>query len=171
MSLKKILCLLMLVLLPTSYAFSQKRAKAQADQQTVEFRYEIEQENIAASIGDINIRVYSYSKKPAVAEEQAKKNAVHACIFKGVPANKDVPNSQMRPLMMDGSQTDNAAFFDDFFKDGGEYARFVTKGHGYPSSVKHNKEYRVGVPVTVHISELRKYLENKGMIRGLATGF
>ena len=171
MNTKKILCLLILALMPMCFAFSQKRAQAKADQQTAAFIYEVEQEDIAAGIGDVNLRVYSYSKKPVIAEEQARKNAVHSCIFKGVPANKDVPGSQMRPLMTEGSQAQHSEFFTDFFKDGGEYARFVTKGHGFPSSVKHNKEYRVGVPVTVHYSELRKYLESKGMIRGLSTGF
>ncbi len=57
-------------------------SKKKADKDTEHFRYEIECAGNGAQ-GTYLVKVYSYSKKPNVAAEQCKKNAVHGIIFKG----------------------------------------------------------------------------------------
>lgn len=172
MNLKQVFCLLALVAVSTGVAFGQKKAKAKADADTQAYRYEVEQTSVAAATGEVNLMVYGYSTKPAVAEEQTKKNAVHACIFKGLPAAPNKPGSQRKPLLMDAQQeAAQAAFFANFFREGGEYMRFVVMTGGYPKTMKMKKEYKVGVPVKVKYAELRKYLEQNKVIRSLTTGF
>ena len=50
--------------------------------------------------GTYLIKVWSYSKKPKVAIEQAKKNAVHGVIFRGYEGNKKGLRPQ-KPLTND----------------------------------------------------------------------
>ena len=171
MSLRIVLCLLVLLVAPMGLAFGQKKAKAKADAETEMFRYEVEQMSVSATTGDLNIRVYGFSKNPNIAEEQTKKNAIHACIYKGIPACADKPGSQKRPLIANADQDNAQEFFADFFKDGGEYMRFVVMTSATPKITKIGKEYKVGVAVKVNYSELRKYLEGKGVIKGLSSGF
>lgn len=66
-----------------------------------------------------------------------------------------------------------AAFFDSFFADGGDYARYVSVANssGAGNVVKMGKEYKVAVYVTVQYSELRKRLEDEGIIKSLGSIF
>lgn len=171
MNLRKVLCLLVLLVAPIGLAFGQKKAKEKADAETEMFRYEVEQTTVSATTGDLNIRVYSFSKNPNVAEEQTKKNAIHACIYKGIPACADKPGSQKRPLITNADQEKAEEYFTNFFKDGGEYMRFVVLTSATPKITKIGKEYKVGVVVKVNYSELRKHLESNGILKGLASGF
>ena len=116
MNLRKVLCLLVLLVAPMGLAFGQKKAKEKADAETEMFRYEVEQTTVSATTGDLNIRVYSFSKNPNVAEEQTKKNAIHACIYKGIPACADKPGSQKRPLITNADQEKAEEYFTHFFK-------------------------------------------------------
>ena len=66
----------------------------------------------------------------------------------------------------------NKDFFDDFFRDGGDYMRFVVLSNsGMADVIKYGKEYKVGLTVTVNTPALRKYLEQKGVIAALNKGF
>ena len=120
------------------------------------------------------IKVWSYSKKPAVAMEQAKKNAIHGVIFQGFAGGGQGCTSQ-RPLSDDPELVQQKAeFFDNFFADGGKYMQFVgnaSDGLNPNDRVKIGKEYKVGVIVTVLKDNLRKYLEETGMIKKLDSGF
>ena len=62
--------------------FSASVTKKKADRDTEQFRYEIDYEKTAGE-GIVSVKVSSMSKKPNIAEEQCKKNAVHGVIFKG----------------------------------------------------------------------------------------
>ena len=77
---KKILLslLVMALCLPASAGLRQK----QANKDTNRFRYEIECAGNAIQ-GTYLVKVWSYSKKASVAENQCRKNAVHGVIFKG----------------------------------------------------------------------------------------
>lgn len=165
---KKILFLL-LALAMTQLCLADKQQKADAE--TDKFRYDIEYARPAGD-GMCQVKVWSYSKKPRIAAEQCRKNAVHGIIFKSYSTGDGTTASQ-RPLVKDPAvQTEKAAFFEEFFLDGGPYRQFVSAvTDGSQEVVKLKKQYKVGVVVTVSKDQLRKYLEKQGVIRSLGAGF
>ena len=62
-----------------------------------------------------------------------------------------------------------------FFADGGRYMKFVSlTGDGMISAddrLRVGKEYKIGVLVSVKVSDLRKDLEASGIIKSLSSGF
>lgn len=149
-------------------SFAQNK---KADAATESWRYEIECVGIGQP-GTKLIKVWSYSKKPNVAINQAKKNAVHGLIFRGYAGGATGCTSQ-KPLTNDPSlEQQKADFFTPFFAEGGKYMKFVSvSGDGTPEPMKVGKEYKVGVVVTVMTDLLRKDLEDAGIIKGLTSGF
>jgi hypothetical protein len=113
-----------------------------------------------------------------VAIEQAKKNAVHGIIFRGY-AGVNTPTGyvtgQSALTNNPNLQDEKADFFDEFFTDGGKYLKFVSlTSDGAVAAedrMKVGKEYKVGVLISVRKEELRKDLENAGIIKGLSSGF
>lgn len=150
--------------------FAQARAKA--EKATKEWRYEIQCEGVGVE-GTKLIKVWSYSKNPKVAIEQTKKNAIHGVVFKGFAGNGVSGCPSQKPLAQSPAlEQEKADFFDDFFADGGKYMKFVTASDdGGGDRVKVGKEYKVGIIVSVMYDQLRKDLENAGIIKGLSSGF
>jgi hypothetical protein len=145
-----------------------------ADKETHEFRYELEAAGVGEQ-GTYQVKVWTYSRNPRVALEQAKKNAVHGVIFKGF-AGKDRRVPGQRPLATDASgERDRADYFEPFCATGGRYQQFVSlvnNGAIAPGDrFRVGKEYKVGVVVSVSVSELRKELENAGIIKKLGSIF
>jgi hypothetical protein len=157
-----------------AFAFNATaQAKKKADKDTKNWRYEIEavQQGVA---GTYLIKVWSYSKKPDVAIDQAKKNAVHGIIFRGYAGTDRVPGQS--PLTNNPNiEEEKADFFDAFFADGGKYMKFVSVTNdgavAAEDRMKVGKEYKIGVLISVRKEELRKDLENAGIIKGLSSGF
>ena len=168
---KKMSLLLMLIIGCSSVANAQ--AKKNADQDTEEWRYEISVVQTGTQ-GTYLIKVWSYSKKPDVAIEQAKKNAVHGIIFKGFTGTSSVPGQKALTSNVN-LENEKADFFKPFFADGGKYMKFVsTSNDGAVAAedrMKIGKEYKIGVVVSVNVSALRKDLEDAGMIKSLNAGF
>jgi hypothetical protein len=166
---KQILIILMAVFAFTANA----QAKKKADKDTKAWRYEIEGVQQGVS-GTYLIKVWSYSKKPDVAIEQAKKNAIHGIIFRGYAGTGSV-SGQSALTNNPNLQDEKADFFDEFFADGGKYLKFVsltTDGAvAAEDRMKVGKEYKVGVLISVRVADLRKDLENAGIIKGLSSGF
>ena len=159
--------LLTVIILCAFSGYSQ--AKKKANKETDQFRYEItcEGEGVA---GTYLVKVWSFSKKPVVAAEQSKKNAVHGIIFKGYPGSGQKCQSQ-KPIASNPTvEQQHADFFKKFFANGGDYMKYVTVS-GISSSIKIGKEYKVGVVVSVMKDQLRKDLESAGIIKGLSSGF
>lgn len=143
-------------------------SKNKADADTKQWRYEIECEG-NGSQGTYLVKVWSYSKKQATAANQAVKNAVHGVIFKGVAGGGGC--ASQKPLASSpGVQYDYADFFDRFFAEGGEYAKYASVV-GVPEYIKIGKEYKAGVVVSVAKDQLRKDLESAGIIKSLSSGF
>jgi hypothetical protein len=168
---KNKILLLSILCFITTLSFAQARKKA--EQATREWRYEVEAVSVGVQ-GTYLIKVWSYSKKPDVAIEQAKKNAVHGIVFKGFAGKQGVPGQNA--LCNDPNvEEQKAEFFDPFFQDGGKYMKFVslsTDGSvAAEDRMKVGKEYKVGVIVSVRVADLRKELENAGVIRSLNSGF
>jgi hypothetical protein len=167
--------LLLLSLFITYQSSYAQRGRKKADKETSEWRYEIE--SVGTGIqGTYQIKSWSYSKNVETAIEQSKKNAVHGIIFKGFPSKGGITGQN--PLSRNPNViVEKKEFFDDFFKTGsGNYLRYVTLANngqiGAGDRIKiSKKEYKIGVIVSVNVSELRKYLEDEGIIKGLSSGF
>ena len=137
--------------------------------ETEKFQYEIEGVS-NGSQGTYLVRVWSYSSKAKLDVEISKKNAVHGVIFKGYAGTKDV--RPQRPLIAaPGAEVEHADYFNLFFKDGGEYNKYVTITAGSQQVVKVGKQYHIGVVVSVSKDALRKALEQAGVLRSLGSGF
>lgn len=149
------------------------QAKKKADKDTQAWRYEIEVVQTGAQ-GSYLIKAWSYSKKPDVAIEQAKKNAVHGIIFKGFAGTSSVPG-QKALISNVNLEEEKADFFKPFFANGGKYMKFVsTSNDGAVAAedrMKIGKEYKVGVIVSVNVAALRKDLEDARIIKSLNAGF
>jgi hypothetical protein len=164
--------ILLIMMLGFSVAVNAQ-AKKKANKDTEEWRYEIECVSVGAS-GSYLIKVWSYSKKPDIAINQAKKNAVHGIIFKGF-TGKGAGCTQKPLAGSPALEEEKETFFKDFFADGGKYMKFVTvSGDGSVAAgdrLKIGKEYKIGVVVSVYKDELRKDLEAAGVIKSLGSGF
>lgn len=149
------------------------QAKRKANKDTNQWRYEIEVVSVGAP-GTYLIKVWSYSKKPRVAIEQAKKNAVHGIIFTGFVGKQGVAGQ--KPLTNNVNlEQEKEEFFKPFFADGGKYMKFVNISNdgsiAAEDRLKVGKEYKIGVVVSVNVAALRKDLEDAGIIKSLGAGF
>ena len=163
---KKILLLILSVVLMMPVFAGSKR---KADKDTEHFRYEIECAGNGVQ-GTYLVKVWSYSRKPSVAAEQCKKNAVHGIIFKGYTAMNGCV-AQRALAQNPGVEVEYADFFKQFFSDKGDYYRYVSLTETAQEVIKVGKEYKVGVIVSVQKDDLRTALEQAGVIRSLSQGF
>lgn len=144
-------------------------AKQKAQKDTEHFRYEIECAGNGTQ-GTYLVKVWSYSKRAKVAAEQCMKNAVHGVIFKGYTGGNGCV--AQRPLANHpGVEMEYEEYFRQFFSDQGEFYKYVSLTGATQEVVKVGKEYKVGIVVSVQKDELRKALEQAGVIRGLGSGF
>lgn len=168
----KKLCFLFISVLFCSMGVNAQ-AKRKADKDTQAWRYEIEVVQTGTQ-GTYLVKVWSYSKKPDVAIEQAKKNAIHGVIFKGFTGTSTVPGQ--KPLTNNVNlEEEKEDFFKPFFADGGKYMKFVSITNdgavAAEDRMKIGKEYKVGVVVVVNVTALRKDLEEAGIVKALGAGF
>jgi hypothetical protein len=152
----------------STMTFSQSKSKKQLAGYTID-NYEVECVGVGKE-GTKLWKVWGYCKKPDAAILQAKRNAVHAAIFKGVYAGK-CPKTE--PLVSNPAlEEKNQEYFDMFFKNGGKYLDFVAlSGDGIEERVKVGKQYKVAIVVSVMYSQLRKELENAGIVKSMNNGF
>lgn len=146
-------------------------AQKKEDKRTMEWRYEIQCAGIGTD-GYYLIKIFTYSTKRNLPMEQAKKNAVHGILFKGFPADKSSGCGTQKAICTNPNiEFEKKEFFDTFFANGGAYMKFVTDssdGNIDPKDcAKVGKEYKVGILVSVNKNDLRKYLEEAGIIRSL----
>lgn len=99
----------------------------------------------------------------------AEKNAVHAVIFKGVPAGNGA--TAQPPLKTDGVTPSDSLFFENFFQN--DYRAYVSSvASGSRQVMKTGKkEYKIGYFISVSKDRLRGYLEEKGVVKSLSSGF
>lgn len=143
-----------------------------ANQDTAQWRYESECAGREGVKGVYSLWVSSYSTNVNIATEKAKKNAIHAVIFKGVSGEKC---TSKRPLLEDAVlDQEKEKFFESFFADGGDYMKFVARSldaSGSQVTKLSRREYKVSVKVDVNINQLRKHLEKMNIIKGLNSRF
>ncbi len=136
-----------------------------------EYRYEVIPIAVGTE-GTALIKVYSYAKSQKKAIDLGKRNAVHALLFKGIPGGNGVYYTP--PLVKPGEHELYVKFFDNFFESG-DYLRFVTlssDGIVDPEDMlRVGSEYKIGIVFAVSKNELRKYLEDNGIIKKLGDMF
>ena len=130
--------------------------------------YETESVGVGSD-GVYAIRIWSYYRTPDMPLELAKKNAVHSVIFKGVPAGNGA--SAQPPMKTGQSNSSDSLFFDSFFKNG--YQNYIhSVAYGSRQVIKTGRrEYKIGYVLSVAKDNLRKHLEDSGIIRPLSDGF
>ncbi len=122
--------------------------------------------------GTTLMRVYSYAKKVPKAQELAKKHAVHAVIFKGVPNGSKGCIDKGLAFNDPNTETKHSDYFSTFFSDNGEYLNFVSiSSRETTTPIEVRGRYKVGVDVVVQHESLRRKLERDEIIRGLSSGF
>lgn len=117
------------------------------------------------------MKVWGYGKTPEDAVIQAKRNAVHAVIFKGITAGQ---GCMKRPLLPEaGAEQSHADYFDLFFAPTGKYLNYVAiSGEGVRERIKvDRKTYKVAINVSVMHTALRQELESAGIVKKLGAGF
>ena len=166
---KRIALVLVSIVCACASLFAQAQKKA--DKQTTQWRYEIQPAVGQAREGACLVRVWTYSPKAEIAEGQAGKNAVHGIIFKGFPSSTQGALIVGRdPLINDPViEEQYSEYFNEFFKTGGAYQRYVSYiGNGVPDPpMRVGKEWKIGITVVVMVDQLRKRLENDGILKPL----
>ena len=159
---------LFLILCAFSVMFTSCGSASKLSKADTPWTYEIESVGVGAD-GTYAIRVWSYYKNAKMPLEVAKRNAVHAVIFKGVPAGNGAASQP--PLKTDAVTASDSVFFGNFFQ--GEYQDYINSvASGSLRILKlRAREYKIGYVVSVAKDNLRKYLEDQGVIKGLSSGF
>ena len=131
--------------------------------------YEIESVGVGVQ-GTYALRVWSYYRTQEMPLDVAKKNAVHAVVFKGVPAGNGA--AAQPPLKTGQMSPSDSLFFDNFFNTGAYQSYINSVAAGSRQVLKTGRrEYKIGYVVSVAKDNLRKYLEQQGVVKALSTGF
>ncbi len=148
-----------------------KRENRMTEERTRNWQYE----SICAESGGTEssylIQVTSYVADLRLALPQAKKNAIHAVLFKGVAGN-NIGCTTKDPLITDSNYQSNFNYFEDFFYNSSQYNKYATAPSGSAESsevykVKGKKNFRVTFIISVNVDELRKKLEFDKIIEKL----
>lgn len=135
--------------------------------------YEVATVQVGAD-GTKFVKVWGYGKNLKKAMLQAKKNAIHACIFRGLPGAE---TAMATPPLCRSSDAfeQNRAYFESFFSDSGDFVRYLNMTTDTVPSGTDMRAVKGGYKVALYIQimydNLRKRLEDDGIIRGLSTDF
>jgi len=118
--------------------------------------------------GTYLVRVWVYSKSGKVSDEDIKRAAVHGIIFRGFNGGNGSPSQ--RPIAQSTTlEYEKAEYFKAFFSSA--YLQYANIVSGSYQRVKSAKEYKVGAIVQVSKDNLRRELEQAGVVKGLSNGF
>jgi hypothetical protein len=167
---KRIIILLICISIIFTSAWAQSSKKSTLGNL---WKYELEAVGIGSQ-GIYQVKVWSYMKSPDEVNELAMKNAVHGIIFKGF-ADKERIKGQKPLAQSPNLEVEKSEFFTEFFKTGGKYRKFVELvDHGTIAPgdrLRIGKEYKIALIVSVQVNQLRKDLEEAGVIKSLSDGF
>ena len=119
------------------------------------------------------MKAWGVASSPDKAIDQAKQDAVAACIFTGVEGNEIAGKI---PALVSSTDVYNQhkSFFDKFFKKG-EFMIYVKNvSSEYPfgeDNIKTSKGRKVGIYVVVMYDKLRQLLEEEGIVKKLDSYF
>ena len=135
--------------------------------------YEITTEKVGVD-GTKFVKVWGFGKTVDQAIMNAKENAVHACIFRGIPGSATAMST---PPICPNPETlsTHEDYFQQFFAAGGPYLAYISMTtDGVPSGTDKRKVqggYKVGIYVQVMYDNLKRKLEADGIARKLSSGF
>jgi hypothetical protein len=132
--------------------------------------YEIESAG-SGTQGNCLVRVWVYSKSAKVSDNDLKRAAVHGVIFRGYNGTNGNPSA--KPMVSDITiEQQKASYFKSFFADGGVYSNYAIVVVGsYQHMKTEDKKYKVGATIQVSKDNLRKELEQSGIIKSLNSFF
>lgn len=111
--------------------------------------------------GSQTLRVLGYGRKQSDAKEQAMKNAVYAVIFEGI--RDGVQGCNLLPLVTEVNARERYEdYFNSFFKDEGEYKKYVSLKDTKKRSADRSKDkmgYSYEMTIRVLRSELKARLK------------
>ena len=117
--------------------------------------------------GSLTLRAWGEGNSKKDAVEQAKKKALRDVIFKGI--TRGVNDHTMRPLVLEANGAEkHQDYFNRFFADGGDYTKFVNMKDEKSNSkqiMENRQVYKYGVTIRVLRNELKKRLQNDGIIK------
>ena len=134
--------------------------------------YEVQIVRVAQQ-GTKFLKVWGIAGSPDKAIDRAKQDAVAACIFTGVEGNKVADKIPPLATGVD-AYAKHKEFFDTFFKKGVfmKYVKNVNTEYPFgEDNLSTSKGRRVGIYVIVMYDELRKLLEEKGIVKKLNSYF
>ena len=150
-----------IMLLVTSCAFAQKNNEKRS---VLDQQYEVQYIGVGQD-GTKVFTVTTTAKDATEGVEMAKRDAVAACLFRGITASEQ---TKATPAIVSYAVAEeNIDFFESFLAlptrktPGGQYHRFINKT-GQPQSVKNGKGYEIAVDVQVKYDDLLKYMQDKG---------
>ncbi len=167
---KTIIKLLLIVLITIS---STTKVNAQKNKKPADAGYEeYEVQFVRVGVeGTILFKIFSYGSNEDNAINNAKRNAIRAVAFTGIPGS-----DLQKPLITEtGAEEKYKDYFNVFLQKGGKYLNYVslsTDGTINASDrFRVGKKVKVGVVVTVQKASLRKEFESAGIIKSLDAGF
>lgn len=167
---KRIISFLLLALVSVT-AFAQKNDRRESFKSWD--NYEITTEKVGVE-GTKFVKVWGFGKNVDQAVMAAKRNAVHACLFRGLPGATNV-NSTPAICKDPNAFENNSDYFEDFFQSGGPYLKFVNMTtDGVPSGQDRRKVqggYKVAIYAQIMYDNLKRQMENDGIVRKLSSGF
>ncbi len=120
--------------------------------------------------GTYLVTVWVTSSSKDVSDDEILYGAVHGVIFRGFGGSQGMP--AQRPMVPSVTvEQQKADYFEKFFGKEGAYKAFASIVNGSYRRTKTPKGYKVGATVQVQKDNLRKELEQSGIIRGLSSGF
>ena len=110
---KKIILSSILLVSTLFSTLSAQSAKKKAEEETLQWRYELQASVGQAQKGSAIVRVWTYSPKVQIATLQAGKNAVHGMLFVGVaPSNDHLRLPGVPAIITDPTiETEHEAYF------------------------------------------------------------
>ena len=169
------ICIVALLIIPINSLFSQTNSNRKVtEERTRNWQYESKCFESGGAGSSYLIEVTSYVGDVRLALNQAKKNAIHAVLFKGVAGN-NLGCTAKEPLIINGVYNDNFEYFEDFFYNTRQYNQFATSPSGspeFPPQREKRKMYKATYAISVNVDELRKKLEYDKIIEpmGAALG-
>ncbi|MDB4496316.1 DUF6175 family protein [Flavobacteriaceae bacterium] len=168
------ICIVALLIIPINSLFSQTNSNRKVtEERTRNWQYESICSESGGTGSSYLIQVTSYVGDVRLALNQAKKNAIHAVLFKGVAGN-NLGCTAKEPLIINGVYNDNFEYFEDFFYNTRQYNQFATAPSGTAESSEKlkRKMNKVTFIISVNVDELRKKLEYDKIIEpmGAALG-
>ncbi len=133
------------------------------DKDAIDYQYSIKSSG-SGQDGYWVVEVTAFvTKKGDINDAVLQKCAVHGALFKGVAPGQG--GSSQKPLCPSTAETQYSDFFDAFFKE--DYKVYADVVAGTLSTTKTGKGYEVTATVQIAKDNLRKTMEQAGIIRKL----